>query len=192
MQKITPFFWFDRNCEEAINFYVSVFQGNPKKKSESKIVTIKRYPDGIKEGPMAGFDGKILTAVFELEGQRFMALDGGPIFKPSTATSMLIDCKDQEEIDYFWGKLTEGGDPKAQQCGWLMDKFGFSWQVVPDMEQWLNNPDKEKAGRALQAPSPRSSRRAAPPSRPPRRMAPMSGASLAPERRRRAGADPAA
>ncbi len=142
--------WFDRNAEEAMNFYVSVFQGNPAKKAESKVVSIKRYPSGIKDGPMAGFDGQILTAVFELEGQRHMCLDGGPIFKPSTATSFLIDCKDQQEIDYFWSKLTEGGDPKAQQCGWLQDKFGFSWQVVPNMEPWLNNPDSAKAARATQ------------------------------------------
>ena len=151
MQKITPFLWFDRNAEEVMNFYVSVFNGNPAKKLESKVVSIKRYPDGIKEGPMAGFDGKILTAVFELEGQQYMCLDGGPIFKPSTATSMLIHCDTQDEIDYFWQKLTEGGDPKAQQCGWLMDKYGFSWQVVPNMEPWLNSPDPEKSKRAMQA-----------------------------------------
>ena len=151
MQKITPFLWFDRNAEEAMNYYVSVFAGNPAKKAESKVITIKRYPDGIKEGPMAGFDGKILTAIFELEGQQFMCLDGGPIFKPASAMSMLIDCKTQEEIDYFWDKLTADGDPKAQQCGWLMDKFGFSWQVVPDMSQWMNDKDPVKSGRAMQA-----------------------------------------
>ena len=151
MQKITPFLWFDRQAEEAVNYYVSIFNGNPAKKSESKVVNIKRYPEGIKEGPMAGFDGKVLTAVFELEGQQFMALDGGPIFKPSTATSLLIDCKDQAEIDYFWEKLTTGGDPKAQQCGWLMDKYGFSWQVVPDMTRWLEGTDKAKSDKALQA-----------------------------------------
>lgn len=151
MQKITPFLWFDRHAEEAMNFYVETFNGNPAKKSESKVVSIKRYPEGIKEGPMAGFDGKVLTAVFELEGQRFMCLDGGPIFKPSTATSLLVECGDQAEIDHFWEKLTQGGDPKAQQCGWLMDRFGFSWQVVPDMSKWLDNPDKAKAGRAMQS-----------------------------------------
>ncbi|MBX4186803.1 MAG: VOC family protein [Candidatus Doudnabacteria bacterium] len=150
-QKITPFMWFDRNAEEAINFYVSVFNGNPQKENESKVVSIKRYPEGIKEGPMAGFDDKVLTAVFELEGQRFMALDGGPIFKPSMATSMLVQCKTQEEIDHFWNQLTPGGDPKAQQCGWLMDKYGFSWQIVPDMSKWLESQDKAKADRALQA-----------------------------------------
>jgi len=151
MQKITPFLWFDRNAEEAMNFYVSVFHDNPAKKADSKVLSIKRYPEGIKEGPMAGFDGKILTAVFELAGQQFMCLDGGPIFKPTSAMSLLVDCKDQAEIDYFWEKLSEGGDPKQQQCGWLQDRYGFSWQIVPNMDQWLNNPDKAKADRALQA-----------------------------------------
>lgn len=144
MQKITPFFWFDRNAEEAINFYVSIFP-------DSKIVNIKRYPSGITEGPMAGFDGKVLTGVFELFGQRFMALDGGPIFKPSTATSMLVECEDQTEIDAYWNKLIEGGDPKAQQCGWLQDKYGFSWQIVPKMEKWLDTEDSAAGARAMKA-----------------------------------------
>jgi predicted 3-demethylubiquinone-9 3-methyltransferase (glyoxalase superfamily) len=143
-QKITPFFWFDKNAEEAMQFYTRVFP-------DSRIVNIKRYPEGIKEGPMAGFDGKVLTGVFELFGQRFMALDGGPIFQPSTATSMLVQCASQEEIDTYWNALTEGGDPSAQQCGWLKDKFGFSWQIVPDMSKWLNGPDTAGAGRAMQA-----------------------------------------
>jgi predicted 3-demethylubiquinone-9 3-methyltransferase (glyoxalase superfamily) len=280
IQKITPFLWFDRNAEEAVNFYVSIFK-------DSKIVNIKRYPEGITEGPMAGFDGKVLTAVFELEGQRFMALDGGPLFKfnPSVsfiincstpeevdeywnklspdgsvlmpiqkwpfserygwlsdkygvswqigvsksnekitpsfmfvgdnfgkceeainsyvsmfrnssiemisryeagehdqegkvkfaaftlegqqframesslghkfeangAISFLIECQTQGEIDFYWEKLTVGGDPSAQQCGWLKDKYGFSWQVVPDMGRWLNDSDKAKSDRAMQA-----------------------------------------
>jgi len=144
MQKITPFLWFDRNAEEAMNFYCGIFKN-------AKIKSIKRYPEGIKEGPMAGFDGQVLTAVFELEGQTFMCLDGGPIFKPSYATSFLITCKDQAEIDYYWDKLTAGGDPKDQQCGWLKDKFGFSWQVVPNMDKWLNGKDKEANMRATQA-----------------------------------------
>ena len=96
-------------------------------------------------------EGKVLTGVFVLEGQQFMALDGGPIFKPTSAVSFLIDCKDQVEIDYFWDKLTAGGDQSAQQCGWLMDKFGFSWQVVPDMTRWMNDKDPIKSGKAMQA-----------------------------------------
>jgi predicted 3-demethylubiquinone-9 3-methyltransferase (glyoxalase superfamily) len=153
MQKITPFLWFDDGCEEGINFYTSVFNGSPNKKAESKVVTIQRYPDNIPNPPWGeGMSGKVLTAVFELAGQKFMALDGGKgVFARGGSVSFLVDCENQEEIDYFWGKLTEGGDPKAQQCGWLMDKYGFSWQIVPDMEKWLNGPDKEGAKRAMQA-----------------------------------------
>ncbi len=144
IQKITPFLWFEKDAEEAMNYYTSIFKN-------SKIVHIQRYPEGITEGPMAGFDGKVLTGVFELEGQRFMALDGGPVFKPSGAVSFLIECKDQAEIDHLWDKLTAGGDPSAQQCGWLRDKYGFSWQVVPDMARWFNEKDKAKSDRAMQA-----------------------------------------
>jgi predicted 3-demethylubiquinone-9 3-methyltransferase (glyoxalase superfamily) len=142
MQKITPFMWFDRNAEEAINFYVSVFKN-------SKIVTLQKYPEGITEGPMAGFDGKVLTGVFELEGQRFMAIDGGPVFKPTGAISYLVECKDQDEIDFYWSKLS--AVPQAEQCGWCTDKFGFTWQIVPDMTKWMNDTDKEKSGKAMQA-----------------------------------------
>src|SRR5882672_5686349 len=128
-QKITPFMWFDKEAEEAVNFYVSVFSGSPAKKAESKVIHISRYPDGPLEGPMKGMEGKVLTAVFELEGQTFMALDGGPFFKPTGAMSLYIECGDQTEVDYFWNMLAEGGDPKAQQCGWIQDTYGFSWQV---------------------------------------------------------------
>src|SRR6185436_20642641 len=144
MQKITPFMWFEKNnAEEAMQFYTSIFP-------DSKIVTIQRYPEGITEGPMAGFDGKVLTGVFELFGQRFMALDGGPVFKPSGAVSFLVECKDQAEIDSYWNALTADGDPSAQQCGWLKDKYGFSWQIVPDMTRWFNEKDKAKSDRAMQ------------------------------------------
>ncbi len=145
MQKITPCLWFDMNCEEAINFYCSIFKN-------SKIVSIDRYPDRQLDGPPPGMQGKVLTAIFELEGQRFMALDGGPYFKPTGAVSFCIECKDQEEVDHYWYKLREGGDEKAQQCGWLMDKFGFSWQVVPKiLGELLSNPDKEIADYAMDA-----------------------------------------
>ncbi len=145
IQKITPFLWFNTQCEEALNFYTSIFKN-------SKIVSIKRYPEGITEGPMKGMDGKVLTAVFELEGQTFMALDGGPFFKPSGAVSFYVECKDQKEVDYYWDKLTVGGDPNAQQCGWLQDKFGFSWQVIPTaLPKLLNDPNKAVADRAMQA-----------------------------------------
>ncbi len=144
-QKVTPFLWFDKNCEEAINFYVSVFKG-------SRVVSIKRYPDGPLEGPMQGMEGKVLTAVFELFGQRFMALDGGPFFKPSGAVSFYVECEDQAEVDEYWNKLTEGGDPKDQQCGWLKDKYGFSWQIIPKrMTELLSDSDAAKAGRVMAA-----------------------------------------
>ncbi len=152
MQKITPSLWYDRNCEEAINYYVSVFNSNPAKKLESRIVSLKRYPNEGLEGPMKGMEGQVLTAIFELEGMRYMALDGGPIFKPNEAISFLIECESQDEVDHFWTKLTDGGDPKAQQCGWLKDKFGFSWQVFPKrMGELLSDPDPVKAGRVMQA-----------------------------------------
>lgn len=125
-----------------MKYYTSVFPN-------SRIVTVKYYPSGIKEGPMAGFDGKVLTGVFELNGQQFMALDGGPVFTPSGAISFLVECETQEEIDMFWSKLS--AVPGAEQCGWCTDKFGFTWQIVPDMEKYFNQTDKAKADRAMQA-----------------------------------------
>lgn len=145
MQKITPFLWFDKNAEEALNFYTSIFK-------DSKIVSIKRYPDGPLEGPMKGMEGKVLTAVFELFGQRFMALDGGPYFQPSGAVSFYVECATQEEVDEYWGKLTLGGDPSSEQCGWLKDKFGFSWQIIPEaLPRLLSDPDPAKSGRVMAA-----------------------------------------
>ena len=117
-QKITPFLWFDNNAEEAMNFYVSVF-------NNSKISTVTRYGD---TGP--GPKGSVLTAAFELEGQKFVALNGGPRFKFTEAISFVISCETQEEIDYFWDKLTSNGGQESM-CGWLKDRFGLSWQVVP-------------------------------------------------------------
>lgn len=128
-----------------MNFYVSIFKN-------SKVISIKRYEADVPQSGVTGMVGKVLTGVFELEGQRFMALDGGPYFKPSAAVSFYIECKDQAEVDYYWSKLTEGGDPNAQQCGWLQDKFGFSWQVVPEaLPRLMNDPDKAKADRVMQA-----------------------------------------
>ncbi len=152
MQKIIPSLWFDRNCEEAINFYVDTFKNAPRAKGESKIELIKYYPSGITEGPMAGFDGKVLTGIFWLAGQKFMALDGGPVFKPPGPVSMYVECEDQEEVDYFWSKLKEGGAPEAQVCGWLADKYGFSWQIIPKiMGELLMSSDKAVADYAMQA-----------------------------------------
>ena len=117
-QKITPFLWFDNNAEEAVNFYVSVFKN-------SKIGKVSRYGDA---GP--GPKGSVLTASFEIEGQNFIALNGGPRFKFTEATSFVINCETQDEIDYYWGKLTSDGGQESM-CGWLKDRFGLSWQVVP-------------------------------------------------------------
>ena len=138
MQKITPFLWFDNQAEEAMNFYMSVFKN-------SKIVSVSRYGDS---GP--GPKGSVMVASFELEGQRFSALNGGPQFKFTEAISFLIDCKTQDEVDYFWNRLTEGGH--ESQCGWLKDKFGLSWQVIPDtLGKYLSDPDPAKAGRVMMA-----------------------------------------
>jgi predicted 3-demethylubiquinone-9 3-methyltransferase (glyoxalase superfamily) len=144
MQKVTPSLWFDKNAEEAMEYYVSAFNSSPNKKEESKIVTIKRYPEGVKEGPMAGMGGKVLTGIFELEGQRYMCLDGGPIFKFNESVSFMVACKDQTEIDYLWEKLS--AVPESEQCGWCKDKFGLSWQIVPE-----NMGELLKTDKALQA-----------------------------------------
>jgi len=135
-QKITPFLWFDNNAEEAMNFYVSVF-------NDSKISTVTRYGDA---GP--GPKGSVLTAAFELEGQKFVALNGGPRFKFSEAISFIINCETQQEIDYFWDKLTSEGGQESM-CGWLKDKFGLSWQVVPaELGSLLTG---EKSNQVMQA-----------------------------------------
>jgi len=138
MQKITPFLWFNDQAEEAVNFYVSIFD-------DAEVLNISRYEGG----PM---EGKVLTAVFQLNGQEFMALDGGPEFSFTEAISFFVHCESQEEVDYYWEKLTEGGDESAQQCGWLKDKYGVSWQIIPTaLPELLNHPDPEKAQRVMQA-----------------------------------------
>jgi predicted 3-demethylubiquinone-9 3-methyltransferase (glyoxalase superfamily) len=143
MQKITPFLWFDKEAEEAINFYTSIFKN-------SKIVSLSRYPEGPLEGSMKGMEGKVLTAVFELEGQTFMAIDGGPFFKPTPAISLYMECQDQEEVDHYWSSLSANKD--AEQCGWLQDKYGFSWQIIPTaLPKLLQDSDKAKSNRVMQA-----------------------------------------
>ena len=150
VQKITPFLWFDTQAEEAVRFYVSVFAGAPVKSGPSKVVSISRYPEGPLEEPMKGMEGKVLTAVFLLAGQRFMALDGGPVFSFNEAISMHVDCSSQAEVDYFWTKLS--AVPQAEQCGWLKDRYGLSWQIVPSvLGKLLNDPDKQKSARVMQA-----------------------------------------
>jgi predicted 3-demethylubiquinone-9 3-methyltransferase (glyoxalase superfamily) len=138
MQKITPFLWFDNQAEEAVNFYTSVFKN-------AKIGKIARYGES---GP--GPAGSVMTASFELEGLEFTALNAGPHFKFNEAISFVVDCKSQEEVDYFWDKLSEGG--QIQQCGWLKDKFGLSWQIVPTvLIELMSDPNREKANRVMQA-----------------------------------------
>jgi predicted 3-demethylubiquinone-9 3-methyltransferase (glyoxalase superfamily) len=144
MQKIIPHLWFDRNAEEAMKFYVSLFK-------DSKIISIHRYPEGMDDPHMKGMEGKVIHGVFELNGQRFMAIDGGPMFKFTEAVSMYVDCKDQEEVDYFWEKLTAGGGQESM-CGWLKDKYGLSWQIIPSaLGELMSGPDPAKSHRVMQA-----------------------------------------
>jgi predicted 3-demethylubiquinone-9 3-methyltransferase (glyoxalase superfamily) len=138
-QKITPFFWFDKQAEEAMNFYVDVFKNSPKSDAQdSEIMHINRYPGGYSEGPMAGMEGKVLTGVFKLAGQQFMCLDGGQQdWKFSEAISFHVACEDQAEIDYFYEKLS--AVPESEICGWLRDKYGLAWQIIPkNMEELLS------------------------------------------------------
>jgi predicted 3-demethylubiquinone-9 3-methyltransferase (glyoxalase superfamily) len=137
-QKITPFLWFDDNAEEAINFYTSIFK-------DSKVVNISRYGES---GP--GPKGSLMTATFQLHGQEFMALNGGPMFKFTEAISLFVKCKTQEEIDELWEKLSAGGE--KSRCGWLKDKFGLWWQIIPPvLGELLNSKDAEKSGRVMAA-----------------------------------------
>ena len=138
MQKITPFLWFDNQAEEAAKFYTSIFKN-------SKIVSVSRYGEA---GP--GPKGTVMIATFQLEGQEFVALNGGPHFKFTEAISFVINCKTQEEVDHFWKKLSEGGE--QSRCGWLKDKYGVSWQVVPTvLGELLRDKDAEKSKRVMQA-----------------------------------------
>lgn len=149
-QKIVPSLWFDGECEEAVNFYVSTFNGSPYKSRQSRIISISRYEKGMEVPGAEELEGKIITAIFELNGQRFMALDGGPIFKFNEAISLYVECEDQDEVDYFWSKLS--AVPEAEQCGWLKDKFGLSWQIIPrQMGELLGSPNRKKALAATNA-----------------------------------------
>ena len=138
MQKIVPFLWFDDKAEEAMNFYVSIFKN-------SKVVSVSRYGDA---GP--GPKGSVMSAIFELEGQRFHALNGGPVFTFTPAISLFVNCETQAEVDDLWEKLSQGG--AKDQCGWLKDKYGVSWQVVPTiLGKLLGDKNPKKAGRVMQA-----------------------------------------
>ncbi len=143
-QKITPCLWFDDQAEEAVEFYTTIFRN-------SRIVKTTRYGE-------AGYDvhgkpaGTVMAVAFELDGQAFTALNGGPMFKFNEAISFQVNCETQEEVDYFWEKLTEDGDEKAQQCGWLKDKYGVSWQIVPAvLLEMIDDPNSEKSQRAMKA-----------------------------------------
>ena len=138
MQKITPFLWFDNQAEEAMNLYVSLFKN-------SKVLGVSRYGEG---GP--GPAGTVMTATFQLDGQEFMVLNGGPYFKFTEAISLFVNCETQEEVDELWEKLSEGGE--VQQCGWLKDRYGLSWQIVPTaLGEMLGDPDPKKAQSVRQA-----------------------------------------
>ena len=138
MQKITPFLWFDGKAEEAMNFYTSIFKN-------SKVVNIMRYGEA---GP--GPKGTVMAATFQLDGQEFTALNGGPIFTFSPAISFFVNCETQEEVDDLWKKLSEGGE--KQRCGWLKDKYGVSWQIVPTvLGELLQDKDPEKSKRVMNA-----------------------------------------
>jgi predicted 3-demethylubiquinone-9 3-methyltransferase (glyoxalase superfamily) len=144
IRAITPCLWCDTQAEDAATFYTGIF-------NNSRIVSVVRYG---KEGYEIHRKpaGTVLTVEFELNGQPFTALNGGPMFKFNEAISFQIMCETQEEVDYYWKKLSEGGDDKAQQCGWLKDKYGLSWQVVPTvLPEMLKDPDPAKAGRAMKA-----------------------------------------
>ncbi len=137
MQKITPFLWFDGKAEEAANFYASIFKN-------SKLGKIRRYG---KAGP--GPEGSAMSVEFQLEGQEFIALNGGPQFAFTPAISFFVNCETQEEVDELWEKLLEGG--KKNRCGWLQDKYGLSWQIIPSaLGKLLADPDRERAGRVMQ------------------------------------------
>jgi predicted 3-demethylubiquinone-9 3-methyltransferase (glyoxalase superfamily) len=144
MQKISPCLWFDNQAEEAANFYCSIF-------NNSKLGNITRYGE-------EGFEihrrpaGSVMTVEFQLEGQDFLALNGGPVFKFNEAISFQVHCKTQEEVDDYWEKLSKGGDKNAQQCGWLKDKYGVSWQIVPTvLPEMLQDKDPEKSQRVMKA-----------------------------------------
>ena len=144
IKKITPNLWFDSQAEEAAKFYTSIFK-------RSKIDRVTRYPNVGQEIHKME-PGAVMTVEFRLDGQQFVGLNGGPVFKFNEAISFVINCKDQKEVDYFWDKLREGGDPSADQCGWLKDKFGVSWQVVPiALNELLSDTDQEKVERVFGA-----------------------------------------
>ena len=144
IQKITPFLWFDNQAEQAANYYVSIFRN-------SRIGQVTRYgKEGYEIHRME--EGTVMTVDFDIENQKFMALNGGPVFKFNEAISFQVLCDTQEELDYYWDKLSEGGDKNAQQCGWLKDKYGVSWQIVPKvLFKMIQDKDQVKSQRVMKA-----------------------------------------
>lgn len=143
MPKPTPSLWFNLNAEEAMNYYIQVFPN-------SKINRIDRYPEESLDEHFKGMSGKVINGDFELDGQRFICLDGGPDFTFDESVSFTVECKDQAEVDYYWEKLS--AVPEAEQCGWCKDQFGLSWQIIPTrLGELLTDPDTEKANRAMLA-----------------------------------------
>jgi predicted 3-demethylubiquinone-9 3-methyltransferase (glyoxalase superfamily) len=144
VQKISPCLWFDDQAEEAARFYTGIFPN-------SKIVNVSRYGEAGRE-IHGKAPGTVMTVGFVLDGQAFTALNGGPIFKFNEAISFQVSCENQAEVDHYWDKLSQGGDPQAQQCGWLKDKYGVSWQVVPRvLPEMLTDPNPEKSQRVMTA-----------------------------------------
>lgn len=142
MPKLTPFLWFDANAEQAAKFYTSVFK-------KSKIVKVTRYTAAASKASGRP-KNSVMTVAFEIDGQRLVALNGGPAFKLTEAFSFVVGCRTQKEIDYYWKKLSAGGEPGS--CGWLKDKFGVSWQIVPDaLDEWMSSKDPAKSERVMQA-----------------------------------------
>lgn len=143
-QRIAPFLWFDDQAEEAAIFYTTIF-------ANSRIAAITRYSE---EGAQAVGKavGSVMTVAFQLDGQAFTAINGGPHFTFNEAISLVVNCQSQQEVDHFWDRLSEGGDPKAQQCAWLKDRYGVSWQVVPTvLHELMSDPNPDKARKAMQA-----------------------------------------
>jgi predicted 3-demethylubiquinone-9 3-methyltransferase (glyoxalase superfamily) len=144
LQTITPCLWFDTQAEEAAKFYTAIFKN-------SRIVTVSRYGEAGREIHRKP-PGSVMVVAFELDGQTFTALNGGPLFKFNEAVSFQVSCDTQEQVDHYWEKLSAGGDPKAQQCGWLKDKYGVSWQIVPRvLPELMSSSDPEKSGRTMTA-----------------------------------------
>ena len=144
MNKIAPCLWFDNNAQEAVTFYTSVFRN-------SKVKQTTHYGDAAAQAARMP-KGAVLTIAFELNRQDFTALNGGPVFRFNEAISLQVNCENQQELDEYWNRLSQGGDPEAQQCGWLKDKFGVSWQIVPVvLDELIRDPDVDKAQRVMKA-----------------------------------------